>query len=169
MSNLVKGPFNLKWGDNVIADVEEIDVSHEIDSEDYETLQGRNIELDGSYKVSATITLLASDIPALAALLPQYYVPNGGVLSTGETVQQADGAIDVKPGSCDEETVYNNLDVISCESLAHVFRIVNARTKIEGIEFDNKVRKVMVKFVGEAAADEATVQFFREGTIHTIS
>lgn len=167
--SLIKGPFELKWGSNVIADVEEIDVEHEIDSEDYETIQGRNIELDGSYKVSATITLLASDIPALAALLPQHFVANGEVLSTGETVEQAEGAIDVHPGDCDTDTVYNNLDVISCATLAHVFRIVNARTKIEGIEFDNKVRKVMIKFVGEAAADEATVQFFREGTIHVVS
>lgn len=166
---LVKGPFNLKWGDNVIADVEEVDVEHEISSEDYETVQGNVRELDGPYKATATITLLASDIPALAALLPQHFVPNGGVLSTGETVNQADGAIDVAPGDCDTSTVYNNLDVISCASLAHVFRLVNARTKIEGIEFDNKVRKVMIKFVGEPAADEATVQFFREGTIATVS
>ena len=167
--SLIKGPFTLKWGDNTVTDVESIDVSHEIDSADYETLQGKNIELDGSYKVNATITLLASDIPALAALLPQFFVPNGGVLSTGETVNQADGAIDVSPSACDTDTVYNNLDVISCETLAHVFRIVNARTKIEGIEFDNKVRKIMVKFVGEASSNEATVQFFREGTIATVS
>ena len=166
---LVKGPFNLKWGDNVIADVEEITVEHEVDSEDYETVQGKNIELDGSYKIGVSLTLLASDIPALAAVLPQHFVPNGGVLSTGETVNQADGAIDVKPGSCEDETVYNHLDIISCETLAHVFRVVNARTRIEGIEFDNKVRKVMVRFIGEAASDEATVQFFREGTINVVS
>lgn len=167
--SLIKGPFTIKWGNNTVVDVEEIDVEHEVDSEDYETLQGVTRVVDGSYKVGATITLLASDIPALAAVLPQYFVANGGVLSTGETVAHADGAIDVKPGACDDETVYNNLDVISCESLASVFRIVNARTRIEGIEFDNKVRKVMVMFIGEAAADEATVQFFREGTIAVVS
>lgn len=166
---IIRGPFQLKWGDNVIVDVEEVDIEHEVDSEEFETVGGKNIELDGAYKVSATLTLLSSDIPSLAAVLPQYFVPNGQVLSTGETVNHAQGAIDIVPHSCDEELVYNNLDIISCGTPATVARIVSARTKIEGMEIDNKVQKVMVKFIGESAQDEATLQFFRQGTINVVS
>ena len=57
---LVRGPFNLKWGDNLLTDIEEIDVEHEISSDDFKSLQGKTYEVDGAYKVSATITLLAS-------------------------------------------------------------------------------------------------------------
>lgn len=166
---IIRGPFDLKWGANVIADVEEINVEHVVDSEDYQTVQGRTIELDGAYKVSATITLLASDIPALAVLLPQFFKANGEVLSTGETVQDADGAIDIVPGDCDTAITYNNLDIISCASTPNVARIVNARTKFEGIEIDNKIQKVQIKFIGEAAQDDATMQFFKQGTINVVS
>jgi hypothetical protein len=166
---IIRGPFELKWGDNVITDVESIDVEHSIDSEDYETLGGRTLEIDGSFKATAVITLLASDIPSLAALLPQHFVANGGVMSTGETVNNAQGAIDVAPHDCDADLIYNHLDIISCANPANVFRMVNTRTKIEGIEVDNKIQKVMVKFVGEAASDEATVQFFKQGTINVVS
>jgi hypothetical protein len=166
---IIRGPFTLKWGDNTIVDVEEIDVEQTIDSEDYETVGGRTIEIDGNYKATATITLLDSDLPALAALLPQHFVANGGVMSTGETVNNADGAIDVAPAACDSSLVFNHLDIESCGNPSQVARIVNARTKLEGVEVDNKLRKVMVKFVGEAASDEATMQFFAQGTINVVS
>jgi hypothetical protein len=165
--SLIRGPFTIKWGDNVLTDVEALDVSHSIDSDDLTTIQGRKIEVDGGYKATAILTLLATDIAALAAVLPQHHVNNGGLMSTGETVNNADGAIDVAPGNCDP--VYNNLDIIACDTPSQVFRIVNARTKIEGIEIDEKIQKIMVKFVGEGAQDEATVQFFRQGTINVVS
>lgn len=166
---LIRGPFTLKWGDNTIEDIEEIDVSYERSSDDFETVQGKTYEIDGPDKVTVILTLLASDIPALAAVLPQNFVANGGTMSTGETVDNADGAIDVAPQACSESIVYNNLDIESCANPANVFRVVNARTKMEGVEIDNKVQKVMVKFVGEADGNEASVQFFREGTISVVS
>lgn len=166
---LIRGPFTIKWGDNTIQDVEEIEVNHEIASDDFETIQGQTYEIDGSYKASVVLTLLASDIPALAAVLPQHYVANGDDLSTGETVNHAQGAIDIVPRDCDEDIVYNNLDIISCANPSNIMRLVNARSKMEGIEVDNRVQKVMVKFVGEPAQNEATMQFFREGTINTVS
>jgi len=166
---IIRGPFTLNWGDNTINDVEEIDAEHEIDSEDFQTLGGRTVEIDGNFKATAIITLLASDIPTLAALLPQHFVANGEVLSTGETVNNADGAIDVAPLACDTNDIYNNLDITSCANPGQVTRLVNARTKLEGIEIDNKLEKIMVKFIGEAAADEATMQFFAAGTISVVS
>lgn len=166
---LTRGPFSVVWGANTITDIETIAFEHTVDSADYQTVQGRTIEVDGSMKSTATITLLGTDIPALAALLPQYFVANGEVLSTGETVSDAGGAIDVAAAACDEELIFNNLDIISCGDPANVLRIVNARTKIEGIELDSKVQKVLIKFVGESSNDEATIQFFKEGTIAVAS
>lgn len=166
---IVRGPFTLRWGDNVIQDVEEVAVEHEVTSDDYETVQGKTITIDGPYKVSVTLTLLASDIPTLAVIMPQYFVANGGVLSTGETVNNASGAIDVRAAACDESIIYNNLDIESCGVPADVLRIVNARTRIESIEMDNKIRKVMVRFIGESESDEATVQFFKKNTIAVVS
>lgn len=167
--SLVRGPFSIKWGDNTITDVEEVSIDHEVTSDEFTTVQGTTLEIDGAYKVSATLTLLASDIPALSALLPQYFVANGGVMSTGETVNNAAGAIDIKAASCDDSIVYNNLDITSCGNPGQVLRIVNARTRIEGIELDNVIKKVQIKFIGEAASDEATVQIFKSGTISVVS
>lgn len=166
---LVRGPFTIKWGDNTLEDIEEVEVEHEVDSEDYQTVGGRTLELDGAYKATVILTLLKSDIPALAAVLPQHFVANGGVLSTGETVNNADGAIDIVPLSCDDSIVYNNLDITSCGSPGNVVRLVNARTRIEAVELDDKIQKVQVKFVGEAAQTEATMQFFASGTISVVS
>lgn len=166
---LVRGPFDLKWGDNTLLNIEEISVDYEQDSEDYTTVQHNTYELDGPIKASVTLTLLASDVAALSVVLPQYHVNNGGVMSTGETVNNAYGAIDVVAQDCDDAEVYNNLDVISCANPGEVFRLVNARTRIDSIEFDDKVRKVMVKFIGEPAQGDGNVQFFKEGTINVVS
>lgn len=166
---IIKGPFNLRWGDSELQDIEEIEFEHEISTEEIESVQGKVIELDGSYRASVTITLLETDIAALAVVLPQYHVVNGGVLSTGETVNNAQGAIDVVPRSCDDVEISRNLDIISCENPANVMRLVSARTKLEGIEVDNMLRKVLVKFIGQSESTEATVQFFRNGTISVVS
>lgn len=168
MAAKAKGPFDLEWGDNVLVEVEEIDVEYEVDSEDYQTVQGQTFEIDGPTKASVTLTLLATDVAALSAVLPQNHVANGGVMSTGETVNNADGAIDVV-SNCEDEPVYNDLDIIACATPGQVYRLVNARTRLESVEFDNKIRKIMVKFIGEPAQGDANVQFFKEGTINVVS
>lgn len=169
MARLVKGPFNIKWGDNTILDVEEIEVNSEISRDDFETVQGRTITVDGSRKATVKLTLLASDIPALAAIMPQYFVPDGQLLSTGETVNHAEGAIDIAAAvACDQSEVTNNLDVIACGSPADVFRLVNARSSFEDITFD-KVRKVGITFIGDPQGEDGILQFFRQGTINVVS
>lgn len=168
MATKVKGPFDLVWGDNTLQQVEEISVDYSVDSEDYQTVQGQTFELDGPMKATVSITLLANDIAALSIVLPQFHVANGGVMSTGETVSNADGAIDVV-ANCDDDPVYNDLDIISCANPGQVQRLVNARTKLDSFEYDNKIRKVVVKFIGEPAQGDATVQFFKEGTINVVS
>lgn len=167
---LVRGPFNLKWGSNTLVDVSEISLDYEQESNDYSTVDNRKYTIDGAINASVTLTFLASDVAALAAVLPQYHVANGGTLSSGETVTGADGAIDVVAASCDSDPVYNDLDVIACGSNAQVFRLKNARTKIDSMEFaDNAVRTVSIAFVGEPDAGIANVQFFRENDVTVIS
>lgn len=166
---LVRGPFDLTWHGSTLANVEEISVDYSQDSEDYTTVQHQTFELDGPIKASVTLTLLASDVAALRLVLPQHHVLNGGTLSTGERVTEENGAIDVKALDCDDATVYGDLDINACGTQSSVFRLVNARTRLDGIEFDDKVRKVMIKFIGEPAQSEATVQFFEENSIAVVS
>lgn len=169
MANLVRGPFNLRWGDNVIADVEEIDVEYEVSRDDYETVQGKVITIDGAQRISAALTLLSTDIASLAVLLPQYFVPNGQVMSTGETVNNANGAIDVAAAACDTNLIFNNLDIESCSNPADVIRIVNARTSIEDVDIDGKLRKVIIRFLGESDITEGVLQFFKKNTLAVVS
>jgi hypothetical protein len=169
MARLSRGPFNLIWGGNTLADIEEIDVEVEVSTDEYETIQGATFELDGSYRASVVVTLLATDIASLAVIMPQYFVPNGGQMSTGETVNNAAGAIDVRAAACDEGLIYNNLDIESCANPADVLRLVNARSRIEDVDIDNKVRKVMVRFIAEPTQTEAVIQFFTKGTINVVS
>jgi hypothetical protein len=166
---LVRGPFSLAWGANTITDVESVAVDYSVKSNEYETLDGRTQEIDGAVKASVTVVLLASDIPALAAILPQHYVAQGATASTGEVVSHSDGMIDVEASNCETAITYNNLDIISCGDPANVYRLVNARTRVEAVDIDSSIRKVSVKFIGEPASDEASIQFFREGTLDGIS
>lgn len=169
MSRLVKGPFSLKYGDNTIDDVESMEVSSDISRDDLETVQGHVITVDGARKATIKVTLLASDIPALAAIMPQYFVPDGGILSTGETVNHAEGAIDIAAAvACSQVEVHNHLDIAACGAPQDVFRLVNARTSFEDITFD-KIRKVGITFIGDPQGDDGLLQFFRQGTIAVVS
>lgn len=160
---LVKGKWNLTWGAVTVEQVESIEVSYERDSSDYSTVQHKTYELRGAAKASVAVTLLGTDIAALAALVPQYAVANGGTMSTGETVNDADGAIDVL-ATCDDQ-VFGDFEITSCEDPGQVYRLVNAYSDIDGVEFDDKIRKVTIKFVGEPGDDQGSIQFFKEGTL----
>jgi hypothetical protein len=167
---LVKGPFDLTWGNNTLRDVSEISNDYSQDSNDYSTVDNRRYTVDGAIAASVTLTLLVSDVPALSAVLPQYHVPNGGTLSSGETVTSEDGAIDLVAASCDTDPVYNDLDIASCGANAQVFRLKNARTKIDSIDFaDNAIRTVSVQFIGEPEQGVGAIQFFKAGTISSAS
>lgn len=167
---LVRGPFDIRWGNNSLLDVSEISLDYSQDSNDYTTVDNRKYTIDGAITATVTLTLLKSDVPSLAIVLPQYHVPSGGTLSSGETVSGTDGAIDVVAASCDSDPVYDDLDIISCGTNGQVFRLKNARTKIDSMEFaDNAVRTVSVQFVGEPEAGVGNIQFFAENDITTVS
>lgn len=169
MARLIKGPFNLKWGDNVLQDIEAVETTYDVDTDEYNTVQGRRHQVEGAHYASINLTLLATDIASLSLILPQYFVPNGGVLSTGETVSNAEGAIDVKAAECDDALINDPFDIESCGNPIQVTRLVNARTRISGLENDGKVQKVLVEVIGEPAQGDGVLQFFKKGTIAVVS
>lgn len=165
---IIHGSYNIKWGDNVLEDVTEIDFTNDISDEDFETLQGQTKTVDGPRKVTAGITLLSTDIQALAAVLPQHFVDDGEVMSTGETVNDAVGAIDVVD-HCADAPVYHDLTITSCGDPGQVLRLVNCRTRLDSIDTPTTARTVQVLFLAEAESGQALVQFFNEGALNYIS
>lgn len=159
---LVKGPFNFKWGSNSLNNVSEISVDYAVETSDTTTLDGNKFTVQTGMSATVTLTLLDNDIASLATVLPQFYVPMGGTLSTGETVGQAQGAIDITAASCTTSEVYNQLDIYACGSNAQVMRLVNARTQIDSIDIGDGLRTVAVMFIGEPASGEAVVQFLQD-------
>lgn len=161
----VKGPFIVKWGSNVLQNVQDYSFDYSVDSSEYTTLDGKKTTFDGAISASATIQLLRSDVPALATVLPQYYRAQGQTMSTGEVVANASGAIDVAAASCNTTPVYNNLDIISCGTDATVVRLVNCRTSIDSIDLqDSTVLTFTIRFTAEPVGSAGTVQVFTSAT-----
>ena len=164
MAKLVKGPFSIQWGSNPILDVSELGFNYDVATNDYETIQGTTYTVEGAITASVEVTLLASDVASLATIFPQYFVPKGGTLSTGEQVTGDDGAIDIKAAACDSSSSNYNLEITSCNG--EVTRLVNARTSLSGVDFaDNSVRTVTVTFRGEPESGQGIIQFFGEKDI----
>jgi hypothetical protein len=160
--SLVKGTFNFKWGANSLYNVSDIKVDYKVDSSDTKTLDGRSYTTQTGMSATISLTLLDNDIASLAVLFPQYYVPVGRTLSTGETVTQAMGAIDITAASCTTSSIYNQLDVYACGTNAQVLRLVRARTEIESVDVANGLRTVAVKFIGEPTTGQAVIQFLTD-------
>lgn len=163
---LVKGPFNLKWGNNVLQDVESIDLSVEQESNDYTTVDGRKFTIKGAISASATVTLLASDAASLAPVLPQFARVAGDTMSSGETVAEGKVAIDVLAGDCTTESSTYDLDIESCGNPGEVLRLKACATSLSSMDLENnQVRTVEITFTGEPAQGIAAVQAFEKGAL----
>lgn len=159
---LVKGPFTLKWGSNTLTNVKEISTNYDVESSDFKTLDGRTFKIEGAHSASVEVTLLESDVAAIRTILPQYYVAKNAKLSTGQTVNNDAGAIDIVAAKCDTTTTSYDLDIVSCNG--QVTRLVNARSALSSTEFeDNVVRTVTITFTAEPKAGQAALQFFGDG------
>lgn len=166
---LARGPFTLDWNGAVLNGIEEIDVNYEVASQDYETMQGTTYTVAGNHKAGAEATFLETDVPSLAEVLPQYFKANGSTLSNGQTVSDAQGALDILPGGCSATEVISDLNITSCGNPGHVVRLHDVKTEFAGFEFDGPLRKVRVSFIGVPSGNEATVQFFRSGKLTGVS
>lgn len=162
---LVKGPFNFKWGANSLNNVSDIKLDYSVDSKDTTTLDGNKYSVQTGMSASVTLTLLDNDIASLATVLPQFYIPTGGTLSTGETVTQSQGAIDIAAASCTTSTIYNQLDIYACGNNAQVLRIPRSRTQVDSVEIADGLRKVIVQFVGEPLSGKGVVQLLQDNEI----
>lgn len=160
--SLVKGPFRFKWGANEVNNVSAISVNYAVDTSDTSTLDGNKYTVETGMSADVSLTLLDNDIASLAMLLPQFYVPTGQTLSTGETVTNTAGAIDVTAASCTTSDVYNQLDIYACGTNAQVMRLVHCRTQVDSVDVSNGLRTVVVKFIGEPASGDAVVQFLTD-------
>lgn len=160
--SLVKGPFNFKWGANTLNNISDISFDYAVDTNDTTTLDGNKYTVQTGMSATATLTLLYNDIASLATILPQFYVPMGEQLSTGETVAQTQGAIDITAASCTTSDVYNQLDIYACGTNAEVLRLVRCRTQIDSIDIADGLRTVAVMFIGEPTSGSAVVQFLQD-------
>jgi len=160
--SLVKGPFNFKWGAAQLNNVSEISVDYTVDTNDTTTLDGNKYTTQTGMSATVTLTLLDNDIASLATVLPQYFKAVGEVLSTGETVTQPNGAIDITAASCTTSDVYNQLDIYACGTNAQVLRLVRARTQVDSIDIGDGLRTVAVLFIGEPLPGDAIVQFLQD-------
>ena len=160
--SLVKGPFNFKWGANVIRNVSEVSFDYTVDTNETTTLDGNKYTVQTGMGATVSLTLLDNDIASLATILPQFYVPQGGTLSTGETVGQSQGAIDITAASCTTSDVYNQLDIYACGTNAQVLRLVRCRTQVESVDVSDGLRTVTVQFIGEPQNGDAVVQFLQD-------
>lgn len=160
--SLVKGPFNFKWGANSINNVSEVSVDYTVDTNDTTTLDGNKYTVQTGMSATVSLTLLDNDIASLAMILPQFYVANGQTLSTGETVTNVAGAIDVTAAQCTTSDVYNQLDIYACGTNAQVLRLVHARTQVDSVDVSDGLRTVTVMFIGEPQGGDAVIQFLTD-------
>jgi hypothetical protein len=167
MGQIVKGPFDLQYGLNTLAEIENIDFSYDVDSDDKKTVQGHSKTIYGAHKVSVKAKFLETDIPSLAVVLPQYHVAMGDTLSSGETVTDADGAIDLVPGGCAAGSTTADLIINSCGTDGQVLRVMECGTEFTGVDMDEKSRSIEVTFTG--FSDAATIQLFKKGAISVVS
>lgn len=154
---ILRGPFTLLWGGNELQDIESVEVNYETNSDDYESNAGNVYQIEKSIKASLRLTFLATDIASMAAVLPQYFVPQNGILGDGNYVFDSRGAIDVVADDCATDPIYNDLQVTACGNPGESFKILNARTVIDAIEI-GKVRKIVVKFIGEPDPGRSIIQ-----------
>lgn len=167
MGQIMRGPFDFQLGLNVLAEIENVDFSYDVDSDDKKTVQGRTVTVYGSHKVTVKAKFLETDVASLAVVVPQYHVANAGTLSSGETVTDAAGAIDLVPGGCGSASLKEDLIISSCGSDGQVLRVMSCITELTGVDMDEKYRTVEVTFTGQS--DAATIQLFKKGAISLVS
>lgn len=168
MSQIIRGPFNLIYGGSTLAEISTLKVAYTVDTSDTATVQGHKKRTYGAHEVIITATFLESDVPSLAVALPQYFVPYMGVLSTGETVNDHNGAIDIVPGNT-ATTAGSDLIIEQAAgtSTSNVLRILDAISEISGVSVDEKSQMVEVEFTGQS--DIATIQFFLKDAVTVLS
>jgi len=160
---MFKGPFTVRFGATTITDVMDYSPSFDVTSNDYTTIDGRTSTITTGIKASVELQLRGLTPSAVAAVLPQYYKAHDEVLSTGQTVTNADGAIDIVPAACSEEDIANDLDILDCTGNLAV-RINSAVATLSSIDMqDGALLTITVAFTGQPGQGEAVAQILGGG------
>jgi len=160
---MFKGPFTVRFGATTITDVMDYSPSFDVTSNDYTTIDGRTSTITTGIKASVELQLRGLTPSAVAAVLPQYFKANGEILSTGQEVTNADGAIDIVPAACSEEDIANDLDILDCTGNLAV-RINSAVATLSSIDMqDGALLTITVAFTGQPGQGEAVAQILGGG------
>lgn len=160
------GPYKVKYGSVIFEDVTEVSWDYSADTNEQTMIDGRTKTLPTTTSASVSVTLYAADIQTLSLIFPQYAVPAGGTMSTGEIATEA--AFDaLAMSACGAQNLEEDLEVIGCKLTT---RLVNASATIDSIDYeDNVTQNVTVKFTGQPDAGQAVFQIYKNGTLQPAS
>ncbi len=160
------GPYRVKYGSVIFDDVTEVSWDYSSDTNEQTMIDGRTKTLPTTTSASVDVTLYAADIQTLSLIFPQYAVPAGGTMSTGETTDEA--AFDAMAMSaCGATELEEDLEIIGCKLTT---RLVNAKATISSIDYeDNVTQNVTITFTGQPNAGEAVFQMYKTGSLHDAS
>lgn len=156
-SDLNIGPYKIKYGSVIFEDVTEVSWDYSADTNEQTMIDGRTKTLPTTTTASVSVTLYGADIQTLSLVFPQFAVPAGGTMSTGETATEP--AFDaLAMSACGQTTLVEDLEIIGCKLTT---RLVNAKALIESIDYeDNITQNVTIQFTGEPKAGEAVFQIY---------
>lgn len=160
-------PYTVEYGANAVSNITELALNMERERETVQFLDGGTGRYSGNWDVSVDITVAKDDVATLSVLTPQYHVAKNGILSTGEKVNDDDGAIDVASASCDVDEDTEHLTITACNG--RVLRIVDASSDISTSTFNQNYGTTTVTFFGRAVGGRAAIQYFKEGSISQVS
>ena len=155
---MFKGPFTARFGAVSITDILDYSPSVDVTTNDYTTIDGRTLTPQAGINASVEVQLRNATVDAIAAVLPQYWVESGDQLSTGQTVENTDGAIDVVAAACAEEDITHDLDLLDCTGQL-ALRLVRAKASLTNLEIqDSNLLTATITFNGQPAQGEAVLQ-----------
>ena len=151
------GPYKVRFGSIEFEDVTEISWDYSADNNEQTMIDGRTKTIPTTTKASVSLTLYATDIQTLSLVFPQFAVPAGGTMSTGEKATTP--AFDARAMSaCGAVALEDDLEIIGCKLTT---RLVNARATISSISYeDNVTQNIELTFTGQPSAGEAVFQMF---------
>lgn len=163
---IVIGPWDIEVAGIILGEIESLNFTYGVKSDTFDSLQGQSTTVYGAHSAEIEATFLETDITSLKAAIPQYWVPNGATLSTGEVITDPNGGIDIVPGNTGNP---RDLILVSANNPGQVMRLNDTTSEMSGVDITGTIRKVKVKFNCQPTAEQALLQFFKEGATPGIS
>lgn len=160
------GPYRVKYGSVIFDDVTEVSWDYSANTNEQTMIDGRTKTLPTTTTASVDVTLYAADIQTLSLVFPQFAVPAGGTMSTGEVTTEA--AFDaLAMSACGSMDLEEDLEIIGCKLTT---RLVNAKATISSIDYeDNITQNVTLHFTGNPDAGQAVFQIYKNGSLQAAS